>query len=170
MKKISLLVLIVVFLLGWTGLSFSRAEEQREVIGYNIFPNRSLDKMIEDGEYDWVNPNITADHFPIREKVRSEFSVVLFHFNRPVGSEDVIAEMNKDGYRPAAIEELLALGESQPNLQKKFPIVALGTIWEDADGCRHVVFLWGSSGERNLDIHGFGSGWRDHYRFAAVRK
>jgi hypothetical protein len=78
--------------------------------------------------------------------------------------------MEKAGYRPARIEELLALGASQPELQKEFPIVALASVWRGPGGDRRVPYLrWDVAGRR-LDLSWFEYGWTGDYRFAAVRK
>jgi undecaprenyl-diphosphatase len=64
------------------------------------------------------------------KKIWSSWNLIgkLFHFNRDISSEDAIAEMDKDGFRPATLAELLALGEAQPELQKQFPIIALSSV------------------------------------------
>jgi hypothetical protein len=85
-------------------------------------------------------------------------------------SEQVIVEIDKAGYRPAKIEELLALGEAQPDLQRQFPIVALGSVWRDSDGSRYVPYLSSSAAERGLSLHCFGRDWSGLYRFLGRRK
>jgi len=126
--------------------------------------------MITVGHYDSVNTDIIADHFPVKGEGKKETEVVLFHFGKTTTSGQVISEMEKAGCRPAQIEELLALGASQPDLQKQFPIVALGSVWRDSDGHRDVPYLhWGGVG-RDLLLRWFGRGWTEDYRFLAVRK
>lgn len=134
--------------------------------------SKSLDRMVNAGEYDWVNDNITADHFPVKGEGRREADIVLFHFDKNMESGDVIAEMNKEGYRPAAIEELAALGREYPDLQRQFPIVAMGSVWQGSDGYRFVpcLFRFGSERSRSLDLYWFDLRWSAPFRFAAVRK
>ena len=96
--------------------------------------------------------------------------VTLFHFGREIKSEAAISEMDKDGYRPATIKELLALGASYPELQKHFPVVALGSVWRNPDGHLQVPCLdWHGAG-RLLDLDLLGLNWGDKHRFAAVLK
>ena len=130
----------------------------------------SLIKMIRSGKYDWVNDDITAEHFPVSGSDKQEVDVELFHFNRVVSTAVAIAEMEKAGYRPANPSELLALGASQPELQRQFPIIALGQFWLDDDGGRVVVVLRRHVSDRNLNLHRYGHDWGDDCRFLAVRK
>ena len=93
-------------------------------------------------------------------------------------SDVMIAEMDKRGYRPATIEELLALGESHPALQREFPIIALGSCWMIPHGAGSLVpGLWAIFGDRYLAVGWLESRldynslrWDDNYRFLAVRK
>jgi len=139
---------------------------------YNIIVdyNRSLADMIKAGNYDWVNSDINAKHFPIKGKGKHELTATLFHFDRYIESDDAIAEMDKQGYRPATIEELPALGEKYPELQKEFPIVALGSVWRGPSGDRYVAYLGWNGLERGLGLDWFGSRWSARWRFLALRK
>ena len=132
--------------------------------------SKSLTEMIQAGKYDWKNDDITSGHFPIEGSGQQEKEVVFFHFGRDISSNDAIAEMEKAGYRPARIEELLALGASQPELQKQFPFVGLGSAWQHPGGSRHVPCLGWHGVGRGLGLRWFGRGWRENWRFAAVRK
>ena len=131
---------------------------------------KPLKEMIQAGKYNWVNDNITSGHFPTTGTGQKEVEIMLFHFNRPISSDDAIAEMEKAGYRPADPPEILALGVKYPELQKQFPIVALGSPWWYPDGDRSVLYLdWLISGRR-LDLILFEADWYEDYRFAAVCK
>jgi len=131
---------------------------------------KTLAEMVSAGEYDYVSSDITTDHFPIEGKGQREVEVVLFHFNRVVSSEEVISELEKAGYRPARIEELLTLGAERPELQKEFPIISLGSVWQDPNGCRCVPYLNWNDVKRNLNLNWFENYWREDYRFAGLRK
>lgn len=131
---------------------------------------QSLEKMIAAGHYDWKNDDITQEHFPIKGSGRQEVEAVLFHFNRMVSSEQMISEMEKAGYEPGKIEHLLALGASQPDLQRRFPIVALGSSWVDPVGDRGVPYLDGDASGRDLRLRWFKHDWLASDRFLAARK
>lgn len=131
---------------------------------------RSLVQMIKAGKYEWVNNGITAEHFSIEGEGTQEKEVVLFHFNKVMTSDNVITEMKKQGFRPARIEELLALGEFHPDVQRQFPVVALGSAWPDPESNRGIPYLsWDGFGS-SLDLNWFGHEWRGGCRFLAVRK
>jgi len=85
----------------------------------------SLADMIKVGGYDWVNENIIEVNFP-RNENRGKFKVdaELIHFGRNISSDSAVAEMDKMGYRPATIEELLSFGVTNPEIQRQFPVVA----------------------------------------------
>jgi hypothetical protein len=99
-----------------------------------------------------------------------EVSAKLFHFSRDISSDDAISEMDKAGYRPATLMELLVLGILFPELQRQFPIVALGSVWRPTSDGRCVPYLDGSGSGRGLGLGWFDDGWYADYRFLGVRK
>ena len=152
-----------------------RNEPQYKEHGYeknilHILTNLSLKDRITRGKYGWVNSDITEEHFPVDIPADYEAEYELFNFSRSFGSEAAIAEMDKDGFRPATLAELLVLGETQPELQKQFPIIALGSLWLHSPGYRVVPVLYLHDGKRELLLDWFEHDWNDDYRFLAVRK
>lgn len=135
-----------------------------------VLSSLSLSDRIALGKYDWVNDDITEKNFPTAVEKDYEVEYKIFHFNRLISSESAIAEMEKEGYRPGNLAELLKLGEIQPGLQREFPIVALGSVWCDALGNRYVPVLDCDDRKRKLDLFWFVSDWNGVYRFLAVRK
>ncbi|MDD2354362.1 MAG: hypothetical protein PHH52_02255 [Patescibacteria group bacterium] len=134
---------------------------------------KTVEQVIADSNYDWKNDDITAQHFPVSPEMigkKAEVSAKLFHFNRGISSDDVISEMDKAGYRPATLMELLVLGFLFPELQRQFPIVALGSVWHSARGSHHVPYLSVDGSERSLYLLWFGGDWGPHCRFLGVRK
>jgi len=140
-----------------------------------IFPvtvnyDLTVEEMIEAGKYDWKNPDITSDNFPVTRRGTSEVEIHLVHFDRVIETEEVLRELDKMGLRPAELPELLALGAGSPDLQRQFPIIALGSVFRRSHGHRHAPVLWGGSGRRYLGLHWLGDRWNAYDRFAAVRK
>ncbi|MBI3825640.1 MAG: hypothetical protein HY294_06580 [Candidatus Rokubacteria bacterium] len=129
----------------------------------------SLDAMIKAGRYGWVNLDITAEHFPVKPGP-AEVSIELVHFDRVMSSDDVLAEFDRRGLRPATLPELLSFGAKYPEKQREFPIVALASVWRFWYGFRGVPFLWGLAGGRDLSLIWLDDWWIAHFRFAAVRK
>ena len=134
---------------------------------------KTVEQAIADGNYDWKNSDVTAKNFPISPEMigkKVDISGRLFHFDRNINSKEAIKEMDSDGCRPAILMELLALGATHPELQRQFPVVALGSVWRDSDGNRRVPVLDVGDSGRQLDLGYFDSGWSASYRFLGVRK
>ncbi len=131
---------------------------------------KTLQEMIEEGKYDWVNDNITQENFPLQGKGKEDLQIELFHFGRAVTSKEAIEEMEKAGFRPATLPELLALGAKHPDLQKDFLIVALGSRWRSPSGDLGVSVLYWYGLRRGLSLPWFESDWLEDCRFAGVRK
>ncbi len=124
----------------------------------------------------YVNPSfgqdITFEPIKVCENISRETREVEFeyvHLDRDASNDEVLAEIDKRGLRPALPEELFAFNATYPEEMTKFPIVALGS---GADVCGHcnVAYLWCTDPGRSLDLNYVDFGWHDHYRFLAVRK
>lgn len=129
-----------------------------------------VDEMVADGKYDFVSDSITTAHFPITGGDMTETEIALFHFGSHMSTKAVRKELGRRGYRAARIEELLALGEQYPDLQREHPIVAFGSVWQHPDGCRHCPCLGGDASYRTLYLLAIDFDWSGVCRFAAVRK
>ncbi|MDP3999550.1 MAG: hypothetical protein Q8P76_03085 [bacterium] len=132
--------------------------------------SQSLSDTIKACEFDRINSDITEKHFPINKRPNGEVDTKMFHFNRPITSGQAIQEMDKEGYRPAELPELLAYAKNNPDEQRKYPIVALGSVWRFFDGGRDVPFLFGVGDKRGLYLLWCGREWDEDSRFLAVRK
>jgi hypothetical protein len=121
------------------------------------------------GKYDYQNPNVTSENFPVKgNQGKKEVSTV--HFGRRMESlEEVIAELDKLGFRPAETADLLAFGKDQSEIQLQYPVIALGSS-ATVDGYRCAPFLGKSDSKRGLFLSYWALGWHGSYRFLAVRK
>lgn len=147
----------------------SKKDEINLVVDYS----RTVQEMINAGNYGWTDNDIMEKHFPLPTELNGKqvsVSTKLFHFNRSISSKNAIAEMDKAGYRPATLTELLALGEAYPELQKEFPIVAFGSVWRVESGGRRVPVLYFDDDGRGLDLSWFDDDWYGDCRFLGVRK
>lgn len=135
------------------------------VVGYD----QTLDQMIAAGRYDWKNGDITAKNFPVVGNGNREFVPEVVHFDRNISSDDAEKELDKLGFRAATDEELLAFGAIFPEVQRKFPIVALGSV-ALVGGFRRVVCLGGGGAGRYLSLRWRDDDWLALCRFLAVRK
>lgn len=131
----------------------------------------SIEKLVEASKLDYVNSDFTGAHF--KEKARpaeKNKKFVLLHLNRNVSTETVLAVMKQMKLKPGTAKELVSVSIDHPDLQRKFPIVANGSVWRRWRGGRRVPYLWGYSGGRDLDLDWYGGGWGDYCRFLALRE
>lgn len=141
--------------------------------------SKTVAQMIVAGKYDWKNSThikVDVKDFPLPvESIGKKvvYTVKFFHFDRDMPSKDIIDEMAKSGYCPAAIAELLTVGKDNPKLQRRFTIVAFGSILRDDDGGRVIPAIGSGNGGRGLATLNFeGCCWncKFNYLFLAVRK
>ncbi len=135
------------------------------VVDYSM----TLAEMIASGRYDWKNDDITTERFPVKGKGKVETTVELIHLNRVIATDEVKKEIDKMGMRPATMEELLAFGATFPEVQRRFPIIALGSVSQLGD-FRDVPFLDVDDSERGLSLDWSDDEWGERCRFLAVRK
>jgi hypothetical protein len=82
---------------------------------------KSLADMVAAGNYDYVNPNITVDGFPVEDAGTKKYRAKLFEFGRYISSEDAVAAMEKEHFMPATHVHGLAFGVAFPDEQRKYP-------------------------------------------------
>lgn len=156
-------VATAVFIVFWIITTYVR-QEFRVCVDYG----KSLQEMVQEGQYNCAQSIITQGIFSVQGEGRKKVKIRLFSFNRSIHSDEVIAEMEKAGFRPARIEELLALGAQRPALQKKFPIACLGSVYDEHSV---PVLDWSEAGQwRFMGLCWDGHGWEERWRFAAVRR
>lgn len=123
----------------------------------------------------YVNPDYKGKRFDPIERCKAvskenrEVAFEYVHMDRDASTDEVLAEMDRKGLRPALYEELLGFAEKYPDEQRKYPIVALGSE-ANVGGGRNVAYLWLDGDGRRLGLYWVGFDWRGRYRFLAVRK
>jgi hypothetical protein len=129
-----------------------------------------LPDMIAAGKYDWVDPDITAETFPAKGIGKKQFRAKLFDFGRNISSDDVVAAMKKQNFKPGDHIHGLAFGVAFPEEHRKHPIACLGSSAQVLRN-RFAVCLDRVGDERNLslNIRG-GRPWGDRWRFLAVQE
>jgi hypothetical protein len=91
--------------------------------------------------------------------------MLLKDFKRDITSQDAIGEMAELGYRPATHLEAYAFNKSNPEIQKKFVIVALGSSTGSI-----VAVLGNTMGMRVLIGDWITNTWSSYHRLLFVRK
>ena len=131
--------------------------------------SKTMTQLIADGRYDWVNGDV-AKHFSIASgQGVHPVDVHLLHYNKQMTSDQVLADVERQGLRPVTFQELLWIGIQHPELQRTFPIIALGTVVQ-VHGYRYVACLGRGDRERSLYLRWSDGEWHEVCRFAAVRK
>lgn len=127
----------------------------------------SVKDAVKLGRYDKTDSNITAENFPTN-RTGADIVMKLVHFNTVVSSKDVLSELYKMGYRPAELHELLTFGQMYPDVQRGFPVVALGSVLRRWFRRRLVPCLFGDDSWRVLTLDWFSGDWHKRSQFAAV--
>ncbi|MEK7613242.1 MAG: hypothetical protein AAB449_03820 [Patescibacteria group bacterium] len=140
-----------------------------EQLTLSVDYGRSLDQMIAAGNYDWKSDDITAEKFLVVVNGVEQFEARIFHFDSTMPSGVAVEAIKAAGFEPGKIEHLLSFGEKYPEEQRKYPIIALGSVAE-VNGNRYVSYLCRFDARRSLDIRWWGFDWSGRYRFLAVRK
>lgn len=129
----------------------------------------TLSNRIALGNYGWVNSDINEKRFPHDPSTIGEWEYDLYHPDCSVSSEDVKSGAEVDGWTVAKAEHLLAFGESFPEEQRKYPVIAIGSVCE-VRVLRRILALWRDDSKRSLGLYGWGGGWLAGCRFLRVRK
>jgi len=123
----------------------------------------------------YVNPDFRTAQFEPIERLKDVVfengvvNFVLVHLGRNASTDDVLAELDRLGYRPATFCELIAFALAHPGEQLKYPIAALGSfalLHHD----RYVACLDRNDDRRGLGLNWVDDDWNDDVRFLAVRK
>lgn len=137
-----------------------------------------LPTAISAGKYDWRAAEITSGRFPEVGCKPGEVEVTLVEMSSFTTIDGALRYLDFQDFRPATLPEVLALGASQPDLQRKLQIVALGSQWRRPfHSLARVPFLYGDGDGRRLGLVGHHSrhltphlwSWGAAPRFAAVR-
>lgn len=147
-----------------------KARKPDELFPLSVNYDLPLQEAIDAGNYQGVHSAITSQNFPPTRSGQAELEINLFRYKRRMTSEEVLSELDKEGFRPAELPEFLAFGAKYPELQRQFSIVGLGSVWQDRKGYRNVPCLYEASEGRYLDLHWWDDGWYSYSRFAAIRK
>lgn len=127
-------------------------------------------------EFDWVSDGFKkgeAKYWRLHESCQnipaaSLESLKLIHFGKVMTDKTALEALKARDLRPANLEELLIYARANPDKQKEFPIVALGSscLWT---GGRGSPCLSWDNGGRDLDLGWSGRVRGDRCRVLAVR-
>ena len=129
----------------------------------------TLRRLLAEGSYGWVNPEIENISFPAEREGEEMVKINLVCFEKPIQTEEAAAELELLELRPANLVELLAFGAEHPDVQLGFPIAALD---QTQNGGRYVGCLLKGPviGWRIVDLCPYGPAWSYYVRFAGIRQ
>lgn len=132
---------------------------------------RGLGEMIREAGLDEVDSNITAAHFPEAGSGSARVVFDLVKLGRAVNGEQATQALEKLGFRPATLRELLAFAARYPaEVPRRNTIVALGATWDAGRGNIFCARVEGSSSyhTRYLKIQSMRDNWADATNFLVV--
>jgi hypothetical protein len=88
--------------------------------------SQSVETLVKAGRYNWIYYQVTSANFPSSENGQGTISVALVPYS-PGVSLDYLLDGPAAGMRPATLKELLAFGQAYPDVQRKVPVIALGS-------------------------------------------
>lgn len=136
-----------------------------------------LGMMIEAGKYDWHSKDIIPKRFRmIRDGIVEFEPNLVVPVKKGMSSDDAEAYIKSldatNPWEPAKIEHLLSFGAQFPIEQRKYPIVALGSIAsiDPRPDPRQVPYISRGNHDRFLNLTWRGRLWNKMDRLLAVRK
>ena len=177
MKRITILMLIMplaaiaIFDASCATIN-TRIAKDTTVFKVVVNYNQSLTDMVKAGKFDWTNPDIVSEHFPTINSGETTIDLELYQFKHGVWSYEVVELLDKAGYRPANIFELLAFEARYPDRQRKYPIVVLASKWQYDENNWAVPAVVELEHGRYLGLIRFANnaGFSQKSRFLVIRK
>lgn len=121
--------------------------------------NMKLETLIKQFKIYYVNPNLTSKNFPEPKKIQTKGAKII-KMDKTFTSEEALAEIKKQGCRPANIYELAQYLLDNPKHEKSVWYSAFGSQWEDSDGDRRVPFVdRDSDGDWEFSLGCFEGDW-----------
>jgi len=146
-----------------------------EILRVSVDRDRTITNGVIAGKYSHVHPEINDDNFFGLGSGRSDVEIFLLHFGKRMNLKEFLHEFPEQEFAIADLQELLAIGEQFPDLQRKFPIHApvplvYETSWWLGMGFWLIPFISCVRGARWISLDWIEFGWTKETRFAAVRR
>ena len=123
----------------------------------------------DNGSSSYINPNFNDSHFTSVTSPSLSILVLNHGVTQPQERDKLVDDMDKAGYRPLTLSELMALGIIKPELNKRNEVLNTYKKYSLVGGL-HAPYLYWSGGERDLNAFDVSSEWFDRDRFLFVRK
>ncbi len=130
------------------------AEAVSGVFHLTVDYSQTLEQMIADGNFDLKNREITSKHFPVKGEGVVQFECCYFRFDSYISSKDAVKRIEtantENPWMPAQTEHLLSNGKQFPEDQRKFKIIALGSV-EKIYNCCCFLYLGMDLPDNSMD-------------------
>ena len=152
--------------------SFKRVAQVIAMGGMACYPIEikpaSYAELVALGKYDEVEIAIqpTAP-FPEASSF-GRFNCWLFRYAEEIGTQKLIGLMMNERLMPASFVHLLGFGAQYPDVQRLFPVVALGELYTPMISRQFAQSLSCFRGLRRLEFRYANQKWDDAYRFLAI--
>jgi hypothetical protein len=113
--------------------------------------DRTVDQMLVACHFDLIKSGIKPGDHRFTETGRKNQTAKLLLFDHPISGDTAETLMGTLGKRPGNLEQILAVGEQHPNVQREFGIVALNAILPY--NASRIVSLEGDMVTRQLRDH-----------------
>ncbi len=140
--------------------------ELHAIVNYGL----TLPQMIVEGEFNWVNSNITPERFPIKGSGMTRYKFKIFEPKRNISSEDAVEMMRKDGFPAVHHEAGLAFAREFPNEQLKRPIALLGSSAKWYNENNVICLLKGDAAGRHLHLRYWRLLWSARWGFLGAQE
>lgn len=165
-KKVVFIIVFAVFALANIICGCAKKQGTFPVtVNYDI----PIGDAVKTGNYDWVEDELAKISFISVGSGKESLAIILIQ-NTQISARNMPKELDRQGLRPANIQELLAFGAAYPEKQKEHPIVALGLLGQDSEGLHYAAYLDGLASQRSLRVTWMDYDWLSTYWYAAVRK
>ena len=117
--------------------------------GYHITlgDERSTEELMAAAKYGYCHSQVLSDNFPaIPFNGETPREIVLLTFDRPMSSEDAIAEAAKQDLERPYYEDVLSFGIKYPEAQLETPVAFPNDPWLGNHGRRDAICLWRNEG------------------------
>jgi hypothetical protein len=141
-----------------------KMDKKRFFVKINLSENAK--KMIKEGFYDRLDLGIKKKKIGTPKKYhQGEVEVKLFSFDQKTEIGEIKKAMNQEGFQPGTTMELLVLKKDNFELQKNFPIFAIGDK-EDSP----LLFIQTHRYGKKLGLIKPGSPWHENSHFLGIKR
>lgn len=119
-----------------------------------------IENIIKRSSWYYINSDLTAENFPIPEKIETE-GWKLIRMDKSFSSQEALDKIKADGCRPANAYELALWSEKhREEIPKEHWCLAFGQLWQDAIGYHRVPRVDAySDGDFKFGLGYFGRPW-----------